>query len=151
MKPKKVTALLFAIAVCAITTGVSAETSAERDARMKWWRDARFGMFIHWGLYSIPAGEWKGKPIAGIGEWIMKRATIPVAEYEQLAKQFNPVKFDAKKFVAAVQNNPGQVSPFLLYMDFDSGHGTGKTNQQRVVDRDYELRFLMSALGVGTE
>ena len=55
----------------------------------------------------------------------------------------------AKKFVAAVQNNPGQVSPFLLYMDFDSGHGTGKTNQQRVIDRDYELRFLMSVLGVG--
>src|SRR2546425_8781354 len=54
----------------------------------------------------------------------------------------------AKKFVAAVQNNPGQVSPFLLYMDFDSGHGTGKTNQQRVVDRDYELRFLMRVLGM---
>ena len=54
----------------------------------------------------------------------------------------------AKKFVAAVQNNPGQLAPFLLYMDFDSGHGTGKTQQQRVVDRDYELRFLMRALGM---
>jgi prolyl oligopeptidase len=54
----------------------------------------------------------------------------------------------AKKFVAAVQNNPGQVSPFLLYVDFDSGHGTGKTQQQRVVDRDYELRFVMNALGM---
>ena len=57
----------------------------------------------------------------------------------------------AKKFVAAIQNNPGQVSPFLLYMDFDSGHGTGKTNQQRVIDRDYELRFLMSVLGVSAK
>jgi prolyl oligopeptidase len=55
----------------------------------------------------------------------------------------------AKKFVAAVQNNPGQTSPFVLYMDFDSGHGTGKTQQQRVVDRDYELRFVMNALGMG--
>lgn len=54
----------------------------------------------------------------------------------------------ARKFVAEVQNNPGQTSPFLLYMDFDSGHGTGKTQQQRVIDRDYELRFLMRALGV---
>ncbi|HJU21354.1 MAG TPA: prolyl oligopeptidase family serine peptidase [Casimicrobiaceae bacterium] len=54
----------------------------------------------------------------------------------------------AKKFVAEVQNHPGQVSPFLLYMDFDSGHGTGKTQQQRVVDRDYELRFLMEELGM---
>ena len=54
----------------------------------------------------------------------------------------------AKKFVAEVQNNAGQVSPFLLYMDFDSGHGTGKTQQQRVIDRDYELRFLFAALQV---
>jgi prolyl oligopeptidase len=54
----------------------------------------------------------------------------------------------AKKFVARVQNHPGQVSPFLLYMDFDSGHGTGKTQQQRVIDRDYMLRFLMRALGM---
>ncbi|HEX6137212.1 MAG TPA: prolyl oligopeptidase family serine peptidase [Casimicrobiaceae bacterium] len=54
----------------------------------------------------------------------------------------------AKKFVAEVQNHVGQVSPFLLYMDFDSGHGTGKTQQQRVTDRDYELRFLMQALQV---
>jgi prolyl oligopeptidase len=53
----------------------------------------------------------------------------------------------AKKFVAEVQNHPGQVSPFLLYMDFDSGHGTGKTQQQRVIDRDYELRFLIQATG----
>jgi prolyl oligopeptidase len=54
----------------------------------------------------------------------------------------------AKKFVAEVQNHPGQASPFLLYMDFDSGHGTGKTPQQRVVDRDYELRFVMNALSM---
>jgi prolyl oligopeptidase len=54
----------------------------------------------------------------------------------------------AKKFVAEVQNNPGQVSPFMLYMDFDSGHGIGKSQQQRVIDRDYELRFLMNALGM---
>ena len=54
----------------------------------------------------------------------------------------------AKKFVAEVQNNPGQAAPFLLYMDFDSGHGIGKTQQQRVIDRDYELRFLINALQV---
>jgi alpha-L-fucosidase len=57
-------------------------------------------MFIHWGLYAIPAGTWRGERIAGIGEWIMKRAQIPVAEYERLAAQFNPVKFNAKAWVA---------------------------------------------------
>jgi alpha-L-fucosidase len=70
-----------------------------KDERMKWWREARFGMFIHWGLYAVPAGEWKGKKIDGIGEWIMERANIPVEEYELLAQQFNPVKFDANEFV----------------------------------------------------
>ena len=70
-----------------------------REARLKWFRDAKYGLFIHWGLYAIPAGEWKGKTIPGIGEWIMNRARIPVKEYEQLATQFNPVKFDADAWV----------------------------------------------------
>ena len=50
------------------------ETAAQKDARMAWWRQARFGMFIHWGLYSIPAGTWDGKQIPSIGEWIMNNA-----------------------------------------------------------------------------
>jgi len=74
--------------------------SAKNDPRLDWWRDAKFGMFIHWGLYAIPAGTWKGEKIRGIGEWIMLRARIPVAEYEQLAEEFNPVKFDAAEWVS---------------------------------------------------
>jgi alpha-L-fucosidase len=72
---------------------------ARQDRRLEWFRDAKFGLFIHWGLYAIPAGVWQGEQIPGIGEWIMLRARIPVAEYEQLAKQFNPVQFDAKAWV----------------------------------------------------
>src|SRR6185369_6692265 len=75
-----------------------------REKRLAWFRDAHFGMFIHWGVYSVPAGEWKGKPIAGLGEWIMNRAKIPVTEYEQLAPQFNPVKFDAEAWVKMAQD-----------------------------------------------
>jgi alpha-L-fucosidase len=71
---------------------------------MQWFREAKFGLFIHWGLYAIPAGEWKGQPIAGIGEWIMNRAQIPVKEYEQLAQQFNPVKFSAEAIVQMAQD-----------------------------------------------
>ena len=76
------------------------ESSAQRDARMQWWREARFGMFIHWGLYSIPAGTWHGQQIPGIGEWIMNNASIPVAEYKALAPQFNPTSFSARDIVA---------------------------------------------------
>ncbi len=72
---------------------------AAQNARLAWFREAKYGLFIHWGLYAIPAGEWRGKRIPGIGEWIMNRAKIPVAEYEQLAKQWNPVKFDPEAWV----------------------------------------------------
>lgn len=71
------------------------ESPAAKEKRLAWFRHDKFGLFIHWGLYAIPAGEWKGKFVPGIGEWIMNRAKIPVKEYEQLAKQFNPVLFDA--------------------------------------------------------
>jgi alpha-L-fucosidase len=61
---------------------------------MAWWRQAKFGMFIHWGIYAVPAGTYKGKKIRGVGEWIMLRGSIPVADYQAYAKQFNPVKYD---------------------------------------------------------
>ena len=82
---KKLTTLILIL--LSIQTLSPAQKTITQDERMQWWREARFGMFIHWGLYCIPAGEWNGKPIEGIGEWIMKRATIPAAEYRQLAKQ----------------------------------------------------------------
>jgi alpha-L-fucosidase len=66
---------------------------------MQWWREARFGMFIHWGLYSVPAGRWNGKTVDGASEWLINDARIKAAEYEPLQKQFNPVKFDAKEWV----------------------------------------------------
>jgi alpha-L-fucosidase len=66
---------------------------------LKWWREARFGMFIHWGLYAVPAGRWKGREVPGIGEWIMHRERIPVREYEGLARRFLPSRFDAEAWV----------------------------------------------------
>lgn len=95
------------------------ETQAERDARMKWWRDARFGMFIHWGLYAIPAGTWEEQQIGGIGEWIMDRANIPVEDYEKLAGKFNPVKFDAAEWVR-IAKDAG-----MKYMVITSKHHDG--------------------------
>jgi len=79
--------------------GLRPETKAQHDERMAWWRKARFGMFIHWGVYSVPAGTYKDKRIGGIGEWIMLNGEIPVAEYKEYAKRFNPVKYDPDAWV----------------------------------------------------
>jgi len=78
------------------------ETLQEKNNRMEWWREARFGMFIHWGLYAIPAGEWKGE--TRHAEWILTTAQIPVKEYEQFSSQFNPVKFNAEEWVRVAKN-----------------------------------------------
>lgn len=80
------------------------ESEEKFDQRMEWWRDAGFGMFIHWGAYALPAGIYKGEEIPGIGEWIMNTAQIPVAEYEEYVKQFNPEDFDANKWVRIAKN-----------------------------------------------
>ncbi len=70
---------------------------------MKWWREARFGMFIHWGVYAQLAGVYNGHEVASAGEWIMNRGKIPVAVYQQYAKQFNPVKYNADAWVRAAK------------------------------------------------
>lgn len=93
------------------------ETSSEKDARMAWWRDARFGMFIHWGLYAIPAGEWEGK--TNYAEWIRRRAKIPHETYKQFLDAFNPVEFDADEW-ARMAKDAG-----MKYMVITSKHHDG--------------------------
>ncbi len=98
--------IILLLNACGKQTQQTAKTDEEikHDQKIEWWREARFGMFIHWGLYAVPAGEWDGKEVPGISEWIMLRAGIPVKEYEKLAQQFNPVKFDAEKWVLLAKN-----------------------------------------------
>lgn len=69
------------------------------EQRIQWWRDARFGMFIHWGVYSLPGGEWKGKKVGGYAEHLMRKEKISRKEYLDLAHQFNPVNFNAEQWV----------------------------------------------------
>lgn len=65
----------------------------------QWFKNAKFGLFIHWGLYSVAGGEWNGVQTPGTAEWIMYHGKIPKEEYRLLAKEFNPTDFDAKKIV----------------------------------------------------
>ncbi len=64
------------------------------EASRKWFKDAQFGMMAHWGLYSLLAGEWKGRRSSAYAEWIQSNLRIPNAEYHSLTKAFNPILFD---------------------------------------------------------
>jgi alpha-L-fucosidase len=134
-------------------SGAGSATSDEtmKERRLKWFREARFGMFIHWGLYAVPAGEWKGKLIPGIGEWIMNRAKIPVAEYEQLAPQFNPVKFNAEEIVSLAKNAG------MKYIVITSKHHDGfamyhsKTSKYNIYDATPFKRDPLKELAVAAQ
>ena len=95
------------------------ESKEAFDQRIEWWRDARFGMFIHWGVYAIPAGMYNGEEVPGIGEWIMKRGKIPVDQYEAMAKSWNPTQFDADSWVKLMKNAG------MKYMVITSKHHDG--------------------------
>jgi len=97
MKKLILTSFIFLLILTVNAQDFTKETKKEHDARMKWWREARFGLFIHWGLYSIPAGEWKGK--ANYAEWIRNQAQIPLKVYDKFVSKFNPVKFNAEYWV----------------------------------------------------
>ncbi|HTE20562.1 MAG TPA: alpha-L-fucosidase, partial [Armatimonadota bacterium] len=103
----------------AAAQGAPAQDDPVTAQRTKWYRDAKYGMFIHWGLYAVPAGYYRGKPVAGLGEWIMDTAKIPVAEYETFAPRFNPVKFDAEEWVRVAK------AAGMKYMVITSKHHDG--------------------------
>lgn len=88
--------LLFVILV-GINPILSAQNNVSIDNKMQWWKEAKFGMFIHWGLYAVPSGKWEDK--TSYGEWIMLSAKISRAEYAKLANKFNPTLFNAEHWV----------------------------------------------------
>ena len=94
---KKFLVLFLLSAISIYGQELPKEKIEQRDARMQWWREARFGLFIHWGLYAIPAGEWNGNK--DHAEWIRQTAEIPLQEYDKFVSQFNPVKFNAEEWV----------------------------------------------------
>ena len=122
-------------------------TDPARAKRLAWFREAKYGLFIHWGLYAIPAGEWKGKRSLGLGEWIMNRSQIPVKEYEQLAARLNPVKFDPDAWVQLAQDAG------MKYIVITSKHHDGfamfasKVSRYNIVEATPYMRDVLKALG----
>jgi len=78
------------------------ESATEKARRMQWFEQARFGIFIHWGLYSVPAGSYEGKSPYTCSEWLMEKAAIPAEEYRKYAARFNPQKFDAEAWAKSI-------------------------------------------------
>ena len=97
------------------------ETPEQKEQRMAWYKEAKFGMFIHWGPYSALAGEWNGQQVevGDIAEWIMQRLQIPRDEYREMAKNFNPVEFDAEGIVRLAKDAG------MRYLIFTSKHHDG--------------------------
>lgn len=123
----------------------SKKAPAKKDS-LKWWRDSRIGMFIHWGLYSIPAGVWKGKRVPYIGEWLMYQEKIPVATYEKLAPKFDPQHFDAASWVQLAKDAG------MRYLTITTKHHEGfamydsKVNPYNIVERTPFARDPMKEL-----
>ncbi|WP_319481347.1 alpha-L-fucosidase [uncultured Draconibacterium sp.] len=120
MKTLLTTLVLFTLL---INLGVAQNSSKSKqisdEERMEWWTDARFGMFIHWGIYSVPAGFYKGEPQTNSAEWIMNKGKIPLCEYQKYADLFNPTLFDAKTFVGLAKEAG------MKYMVITSKHHDG--------------------------
>jgi len=101
--------LTLALGGAARSASAQADVPPERRAAREWYQDARFGMFIHWGVYSL----------LGDGEWVMQNRKITVPEYEWLATTFNPVKFDAKTWVSLAR------AAGMRYITITSRHHDG--------------------------
>ena len=81
------------------------ESMKTHDTRIEWWKEARFGMFVHWGVYSTPGGEWKGKEVSGYSEHLMRKEKIPVTEYrEDVVRPFNPIDFNADEWIRTARD-----------------------------------------------
>ncbi|NQX69379.1 alpha-L-fucosidase [Paenibacillus alba] len=110
-----------------------APLDAEHEQRIAWWREARVGVFIHWGLYSLPGGIWKGETVnAAYAEHLQLRAQIPIQEYEQIAGQFHAVQFDAQQWVHTVK------AAGFHYMIFTAKHHDGFAMYDSAVS-DYNI------------
>ena len=90
-----------------LNTERKSEKSMYNDPKMTWWKEARFGMFIHWGLYSVPAGMYDGKKVPGIGEWIMNKGKIPVAAYWRAATSSLGAISSILRFIAPCSDKAG--------------------------------------------
>jgi len=124
------------------------KSGAQQDSKMAWWREAKFGMFVHWGIYSVVGGQYKGQKLPNSAEWMMNKGEVPIVEYEKYAAQFNPTEFDATEFVARAKRAG------MKYLVITAKHHDGfsmfgsKATPYNVVDATPFKRDIMKELAV---
>lgn len=126
--------LAFSLALVSFPFARAAEPA---PASLAWWQEAKLGLFLHWGIYSLAAGEWRGQESSTIPPWegknfsefLMLQGRIPIREYEAFARGFNPVRFDADAWVRAARDAG------LRYIVFTAKHHDGFALYQSASDR----------------
>jgi alpha-L-fucosidase len=139
--------LLITVLAMAGSRSVATATEVEKDERMAWWREAKFGMFVHWGVYSVTGGEFRGKMPTNSAEWMMNKARISIADYKtENVDQFNPTQFDADAFVGLARKAG------MKYLVITAKHHDGfsmfhsKASPYNVVDATPFKRDIMKEL-----
>lgn len=112
-----------------VVAGEDPESDAARGRRLEWFREAKYGLFVHWGLWAIPAGEWKGQKTSTDPCFVSMEAGIPLKEYHALAKQFNPTGFDAEAWARLA------VDAGMKYIIFVAKHSDGFSMYRSKVSR----------------
>jgi alpha-L-fucosidase len=122
------------------------------DAKMAWWREAKFGMFVHWGVYAATGGEFRGEMPTNSAEWMMNKAKISIADYKvENVDKFNPVQFDARMFVGLAKEAG------MKYLVITAKHHDGfamfhsSSSPYNVVDATPFKRDVMKELAVACQ
>lgn len=145
------------VAVHEALTGWWADSQKTLEKRMDWYSEAKFGCFIHWGVYSLAGGEWEGKPVRGYAEHLMRSRKIPLTEYrERLVKAFNPVDFDADEwmrhacnagmryFIVTAKHHDGFAMYFSDAYSYDmrmTAYNRDPMKELRAAARKYGIKF----------
>ncbi len=148
---------LLATCLLLSTAAVAEEHAGSKDERMAWWREARFGMFIHWGLYSVAGGEWEGRRNEEIASWMMHEFRIPPDQYETLMSGFTAERYRPAEWAALAKRAGMKYAVFTAkhhegFSLFDTKHtdyNVMNTPAGRDVTSEYLAAFRAAGLRAG--